>query len=60
MRVASGSMTDGWRAREIVLTIVVRGPLVLSISIADLWMALDIVMLKLFCAFVHCVYYLFI
>ena len=49
-------MTDGWCAREIVLIIVVHGPLVLSISIADLWMALDIVMLILFCSFFFCVF----
>ena len=56
MRIASGTMTDGWSAREIVLIIVVRGPLVLSIRIADLRMALDIVMLILFCSFFHCVF----
>ena len=55
MRVASGTMTDGWCAREIVLIIVAHGPLVLSISIADLWMALDIVMLILFCSLFHVV-----
>ena len=56
MRVASGTMTDGWCAREIVLIIVARGPLALSIRIADFWMALDIVMLILFCSLFHCVF----